>query len=74
MQEIQINQEPIELVKILKFWNIAASGGEAKMVISTGQVLVNGRIETRKGKKIYSGDIVEIGENKIRVTVKPKKG
>ena len=74
MQEIQINQEPIELVKILKFLNIAASGGEAKIVISTGQVLVNGRIETRKGKKIYSGDIVEIGENKIRVTVKPKKG
>jgi len=33
-------------------------------VISEGQVIVNGKIETRKRKKIFSGDIVEFGEKK----------
>ncbi len=46
------------------------SGGEAKYVISEGQVKVNGKVETRKRKKIFSGDVVEFGENKIRVRVK----
>jgi ribosome-associated protein len=70
MREIKISEEPIELYKILKFENMVDSGGEAKYVISEGQVIVNGKIETRKRKKIFSGDVVEFGENKIRVQVK----
>ena len=70
MKEIKISEEPIELYKILKFENMVDSGGEAKYVISEGQVMVNGKIETRKRKKIFSGYVVEFGENKIRVQVK----
>jgi len=70
MREIKISEEPIELYKILKIENMVASGGEAKYVISEGQVIVNGKVETRKRKKIFSGDIVEFGEKKIRVQVK----
>ncbi|MBU1055405.1 MAG: RNA-binding S4 domain-containing protein [Proteobacteria bacterium] len=70
MREIKISEEPIELYKILKFENMVDSGGQAKYVISEGQVIVNGKIETRKRKKIFSGDVVEFGENKIRVQVK----
>ncbi len=70
MREIEISEEPIELYKILKFKNMVDSGGEAKHVISEGQVKVNGKVETRKRKKIFSGDVVEFGENKIRVQVK----
>ena len=70
MREIEISKEPIELYKILKIENMVASGGEAKYVISEGQVIVNGKVETRKRKKIFSGDIVEFGEKKIRVRVK----
>ena len=70
MREIEISQEPIELYKILKFENLVGSGGEAKHVISEGQVLLNGMVETRKRKKIFSGDIVEFGGEKIRVQVK----
>ncbi|MBU3947432.1 MAG: RNA-binding S4 domain-containing protein [Proteobacteria bacterium] len=73
MKEIKISEEPIELYKILKFENMVDSGGEAKYVISEGQVMVNGKIETRKRKKIFSGDIIEFGENKIRVQVKEEK-
>jgi len=58
-QIVQINTVPVELYKILKFENIAASGGEAKYLIADGYVKVNGGIETRKRKKIYPGDIIE---------------
>jgi ribosome-associated protein len=70
MREIEISEEPIQLYKILKFENMVDSGGEAKYVISEGQVVVNGKVETRKRKKIFSGDVVEFGEEKIRVRVK----
>ena len=70
MREIEISEEPIELYKILKLENMVDSGGEAKYVISEGQVILNGKVETRKRKKIFSGDVVEFGKMKIRIQVK----
>mgnify|MGYP001818480310 CR=1 FL=1 len=70
MREVEITKEPIELYKILKFEGVVSSGGEAKSVIAEGQVLVNGKVETRKRKKIVSGDTIEFGEEKIRVQLK----
>jgi ribosome-associated protein len=70
MRECEITEEPIELYKILKFENMVNSGGEAKYVISEGQVVVNGEVETRKRKKIFSGDVVEFGGEKICIQVK----
>lgn len=67
MKEVEISKEPVELYKLLKFEGMAASGGEAKFIISEGNVLVNGEIETRKRKKIVSGDIIELGKEKLRV-------
>jgi ribosome-associated protein len=70
MREVEIEEEPIELYKILKFENMVQSGGEAKFVIAEGLVRVNGEIETRKRKKIFSGDIVEFEEETIRIITK----
>ena len=70
MRDFEITEEPIELYKILKFENMVNSGGEAKYVISEGQVAVNGEIETRKRKKIFSGDIVEFNDEKIHIKIK----
>ena len=69
MRELEITEEPIELYKILKFENMVTSGGEAKYVISQGQVVVNGEVETRKRKKIFSGDIIEFKDEKLRINV-----
>jgi ribosome-associated protein len=66
---VEIEKEPIELHKILKFENLVQSGGEAKFVISDGRVRVNGNVETRKRKKIMSGDLIEFDGNIIRVVV-----
>jgi len=57
---VKLTRIPVELHKILKFENLAVSGGEAKHMIAEGRVMVNGKIETRKQKKIYPGDIIEI--------------
>ena len=70
MREVRILREPIELYKILKFEGMVSSGAEAKSVIAEGQVLVNGLVETRKRKKIASGDTVEFGREKIRIQLK----
>ncbi len=59
MQEIEINREPVELYKVLKFEGIVASGGEAKLLISDGQVRVNGNVETRKRCKLRVGDVIQ---------------
>ena len=66
-REVEVLIEPVELYKILKFEGMVSSGGEAKSVIADGQVLVNGETETRKRKKIISGDIIEFGREKIRI-------
>ena len=64
---VEITREPVELYKILKFEGLVASGGEAKMVISEGLVLVNGKVETRKRKKIVAGDTIEFGQEILRI-------
>ena len=69
MRDVLINWEPVELYKILKFEGIASSGGEAKLAIAEGYVLVNGEVETQKRKKIVSGDVIEIGEEILRVVL-----
>ena len=67
MREVEITREPIELYKILKFEGMTSSGGEAKLVIEQGLVSVNGSVETRKRKKIVSGDIIEFASEKIQM-------
>jgi len=69
MKEIEITKEPVELYKILKFEGIVSSGGEAKAVIDDGQVLVNGEVETRKRKKIVSGDTIEFMSAKFKIVL-----
>ncbi|MCG8686105.1 MAG: RNA-binding S4 domain-containing protein [Desulfobacterales bacterium] len=59
-QTVYLDRSPVELYKIIKFENLAASGGEAKYLIAEGFVAVNGEIETRKRKKIYPGDTIEV--------------
>ncbi len=70
MRDVEILKQPVELYKILKFEGLADSGGAAKSLIGDGLVLVNGTIETRKRRKIVAGDVIEIGGEQIRVTLK----
>ncbi len=57
--EIEIRDEYIKLGQAMKLAGLVSSGIEAKVVIQEGQVKVNGEIDTRRGKKLYSGDNFE---------------
>ena len=62
--EIRIKDEYIKLGQALKLASLVGSGVEAKFVIEDGSVLVNGEVETRRGKKLRDGDVVSFqGEN-----------
>ena len=67
MRDVVLRKEPVELHKILKFEGLVPSGGVAKLAIESGDVLVNGEVETRKRKKIVSGDIVEFNGEQLRL-------
>lgn len=57
--EITIKDEYIKLGQALKLAGLVGSGADAKFVIQDGQVKVNGEVDTRRGKKLYSGDNFE---------------
>ena len=69
VQKILIREEPIELCQLLKFAGLVGTGGEAKHLIIQELVSVNGEIETRKRRKIVSGDRVALGDQQIVVAV-----
>ena len=70
IEEIMINTEFIKLDQLLKWANLTGSGVEAKMFIFNGEVKVNDAVETRRGKKIYDGDVVEFAGEKIVIRIK----
>jgi ribosome-associated protein len=70
MKIIEINSEYIKLGQLLKLSGIADSGIHAKVLILNEEVNVNSEVETRRGRKIYNNDIVEVmNEEKIKVKV-----
>jgi ribosome-associated protein len=62
-----ISTDYIKLDSFLKVVNIVGSGGEAKIIVAEGRVRVNGETETRRGRKLYPGDRVELGGHKFTV-------
>jgi ribosome-associated protein len=57
----------ITLGQALKVANLVGSGGEAKVLVQTGEVLVNGEVETRRGRQLREGDVVEVGEERLEI-------
>lgn len=67
MQVIKLRDEYIKLGQALKATGLVESGVEAKIVITDGEVTVNGQVETQRGKKLHGGDIVEFDGEQIKI-------
>lgn len=67
MKTVDITREPVELYKILKFEGLASSGAEAKLCVDDGLVTVNGDVETRRRRKIMSGDVIVFNGNELQI-------
>lgn len=66
-QTVSITTEFIKLDALLKYAALVGSGGEAKIRIQEGEVLVNGAVCTMRGKKIRPGDVVTLGDETVTV-------
>ena len=60
-------EEYIKLDQFLKLADVVQTGGEAKVLIQSGQVLVNGEVETRRGRKLRPGDVVLVNGEELVV-------
>ncbi|MCI7085842.1 RNA-binding S4 domain-containing protein [bacterium] len=57
-EKIKIDEDFIRLDSLLKFSGLAETGGHAKLLVQSGQVMLNGEVCTMRGKKIRKGDKV----------------
>lgn len=67
MEIIDIDGEVIRLGQLLKMANLVENGGEAKTRIQGGEVLVNNEVDTRRGRQMQEGDVVEIDGQRMQV-------
>ncbi len=69
MEEFFLRQEDefIKLGQVLKATGLVDSGVVAKEVIQNGEVKVNGEVDTRRGRKLYEGDLVEFENQTVKI-------
>jgi len=67
MHEIEISTDTIRLGQFLKLANLVDSGSDAKFLLAEGELRVNGEAETRRGRQLRDGDVVEYDGIEVRV-------
>lgn len=67
MDVIRLRDEYIKLGQALKASGLVGSGAEAKEVIIEGMVCVNGEADTRRGRKLYAGDIINFNGEEVKI-------
>ena len=67
LRETPMSDDFIKLDQFLKITDVARSGGEAKLIIRSGEVSVNGEMELRRGRKLYDNDVVTVEDASFTV-------
>lgn len=67
VESVAIRDDMIRLGQFLKLADLVESGADAKPVLESGAVSVNGQVETRRGRQLHRGDVVQAGDREIRV-------
>lgn len=68
MEVLKLKEEFIKLGQAMKAAGFVENGGEAKQVIQEGLVQVNGETDTRRGRKLYAGDVVQYEGRSLTIT------
>jgi ribosome-associated protein len=66
-REIPIREQTIRLGQLLKLAGLADSGADARELVQEGAARVNGQVETRRGRQLHRGDVVEVAGDTVRV-------
>jgi ribosome-associated protein len=67
VEVVHLKDGYIKLGQALKAANLVESGADAKAVIQEGLVMVNGEVDTRRGKKLVEGDMVEYNGETVKI-------
>jgi len=67
VDDVPIRDDSIRLGQLLKLASLIEVGGDAKVVLADGLVRVNGEVETRRGRQVRPGDVVELADQCVRV-------
>lgn len=70
MKQIKISTEFVTLGQFLKLANLIQTGGEAKFYLKENKVVVDGEEDNRRGRKLYSGSIVEVENQTFEIVKK----
>ena len=66
--DVEVGERGIRLGQLLKLANLVETGGAARGVLESGAVRVNGEVETRRGRQLAVGDVVECGQERVTLT------
>ena len=67
MEKIHLREDFIKLGQALKAAGFVQSGVDAKFAVQDGLVKVNGQVETRRGKKLVVGDVIEFNGENVKI-------
>jgi ribosome-associated protein len=66
-RDVPIRDDSIRLGQFLKLADLIDNGADAKPLLMQGEVVVNGEVETRRGRQLAKGDVVSLGDDSVRV-------
>jgi ribosome-associated protein len=66
--DVEVGERGIRLGQLLKLANLVETGGAARGLLESGEVRVNGEVETRRGRQLAVGDVIECGGERVTLT------
>jgi len=69
IRDVEVRDDGIRLGQLLKLAGLVEHGAAAREVLEAGEVTVNGRAEARRGRQLGGGDVVALGDERVRVRV-----
>ena len=66
--DVEVGERGIRLGQLLKLANLVETGGAARALLEAGEVRVNGEVETRRGRQLGVGDVVDCGQERVTLT------
>jgi ribosome-associated protein len=70
VRDVAVRDDGIRLGQLLKLAGLADTGADARVLLDLGEVEVNGRPEARRGRQLQPGDVVAVGEERVRVVAR----
>lgn len=67
MRDVVVRDDSIRLGQLMKLAGLAETGADARVLLDLGEVEVNGQPEGRRGRQLHAGDVVRVGEERVRV-------